>query len=66
MFFTDPADDATSVIIPSILTRATIVIAAAITLFLGVIPAPLLNFILTRRPSFANDGVWHTRPFTDA
>ena len=45
MFFTDPAEDGTSVIIPSILTRATIVSAFAITIFLGVFPAPLLNFI---------------------
>jgi NADH-quinone oxidoreductase subunit N len=45
MFFTDPAEDGTSVIIPSILTRATIILTFAITLFLGVFPAPLLNFI---------------------
>ncbi len=45
MFFTDPADDGTSVIIPSILTRATIISTFAITIFLGVFPAPFLNFI---------------------
>jgi NADH-quinone oxidoreductase subunit N len=45
MFFTDATEDGTSVEIPSILTRATIVIAAIITVALGVYPAPLLNFI---------------------
>lgn len=45
MFFTDLAEDGTSVIIPSILTRATIVLTFAITIFLGVFPAPFLNFI---------------------
>jgi NADH-quinone oxidoreductase subunit N len=45
MFFTDLAEDGTSVIIPSILTRATIIVTVAITIFLGVFPAPFLNFI---------------------
>jgi len=45
MFFTDATEDVTSVEIPSILTRATIVIAGVITVALGVYPAPLLNFI---------------------
>lgn len=45
MFFTDPVEDGTSVVIPSILTRITVVVAFVITIFLGVFPAPLLNFI---------------------
>ncbi|CAB4662932.1 unannotated protein [freshwater metagenome] len=45
MFFSDPVEDGTSVIIPSLLTRLSIVTAFAITIFLGVFPAPLLNFI---------------------
>jgi len=45
MFLTDATEDGTSIEIPSILTRASIVIAAVITVALGVYPAPLLNFI---------------------
>ena len=45
MFLTDATEDGTSVEIPSILTRASIVIAAVVTVALGVYPAPLLNFI---------------------
>jgi NADH-quinone oxidoreductase subunit N len=45
MFLTDATEDGTSVEIPSILTSASIVIAAVITVALGVYPAPLLNFI---------------------
>ena len=45
MFFTDPVEDGTSVIIPSVLTRISIVTAFALTIFLGVFPTPLLNFI---------------------
>jgi NADH-quinone oxidoreductase subunit N len=45
MFLTDATEDGTSVEIPSILTGAAVVIAAVITVALGVYPAPLLNFI---------------------
>jgi NADH-quinone oxidoreductase subunit N len=45
MFFSDPVEDGTSVVIPSILTRATVIISFALTIFLGVFPTPLLNFI---------------------
>ena len=45
MFFTDATEDGTGVEVPSILTRATVVIAAVVTVALGVYPAPLLNFI---------------------
>ncbi|CAN2175720.1 NuoN NADH,ubiquinone oxidoreductase subunit 2 (chain N) [Candidatus Nanopelagicaceae bacterium] len=45
MFFTDATEDGTSVEVPSVLTRSTIVIAGVVTLALGIYPAPLLNFI---------------------
>lgn len=45
MFFSDPVEDGTSVVIPSILTKATLIISFVITIFLGVFPTPLLNFI---------------------
>jgi len=45
MFFTDATEDGTSVEIPSILTRVSVVIAAAVTIVLGIYPTPLLNFI---------------------
>ena len=45
MFFTDATEDGASVVVPSTLTRSTIVIAAGITLVLGIYPTPLLNFI---------------------
>ena len=45
MFFSDPVEDGTSVEIPTILTRATIVFAVVVTVALGVYPAPLLDFI---------------------
>lgn len=47
MFFTNPIDDATSVVIPSFLTKVTVIASFVITLFLGVFPSPLLNFIST-------------------
>ena len=45
MFFTDPVQDGTSVELPSVLTRITIVFSILVTIALGVYPAPLLNFI---------------------
>ena len=45
MFFTDATQDGTSVQLPSFLTRVTLVISMAVTLVLGVYPAPLLNLI---------------------
>jgi NADH-quinone oxidoreductase subunit N len=47
MFFKDPVEDGTSVVIPSGLTTTTIAISSAITLILGIYPAPLINFIAT-------------------
>jgi NADH-quinone oxidoreductase subunit N len=45
MFFKDPVEDGTSVVLPSALTTIAITIAAVVTLVLGVFPAPVLNFI---------------------
>jgi NADH-quinone oxidoreductase subunit N len=45
MFFKDPIEDGTSVVIPSIYTRITILVSLAITLILGVFPAPVLDYI---------------------
>jgi NADH-quinone oxidoreductase subunit N len=45
MFFRDPVEDGTSVVIPSIYTRITILVSLAITLILGVFPAPVLDYI---------------------
>ena len=47
MFFKDPIEDGTSVVIPSALTTITITVAAVITLILGIFPAPLIDFIAT-------------------
>jgi NADH-quinone oxidoreductase subunit N len=45
MFFKDPVEDGTSVVIPSIYTQITIVIATVTTFVLGIYPTPLINFI---------------------
>ena len=45
MFFKDPVEDGTSVLIATIPTRITIVVSLAITLLLGVLPAPVLDYI---------------------
>ena len=45
MFFKDPVEDGTSVVIPSALTTITITVSAALTLILGIFPAPLVKFI---------------------
>jgi len=43
MFFTDPPEDAPTVIVPTALSTATIALTAAITLLLGALPQPLLD-----------------------
>jgi NADH-quinone oxidoreductase subunit N len=43
MFFTDPPEDAPTVIVPTVLSTATIALTAAITLLLGALPQPLLD-----------------------
>lgn len=45
MFFKDPVEDGTSVVIPSALTTTTITISAVLTAALGIYPAPLIDFI---------------------
>ena len=45
MFFKDPVEDGTSVMIPSGLTTTTIALTSILTLVLGIYPAPLINFI---------------------
>ncbi len=45
MFFTDPIQDGTSVEIPSILTRTAVIFSIALTILLGIYPAPLLTMI---------------------
>ncbi|MFD6860028.1 NADH-quinone oxidoreductase subunit NuoN [Rhodococcus sp. NPDC060090] len=43
MFFRDPPADAPAIVMPSVLTTATIVVTAVITLLLGIVPQPLLD-----------------------
>ena len=43
MFFTDPANDSVSVVIPSIKSRISISIATLITFVLGIFPSIILN-----------------------
>ncbi len=45
MFFKDPVEDGTSVVIPSALTTITITASVLITFILGIFPSPVLNFI---------------------
>jgi NADH-quinone oxidoreductase subunit N len=45
MFFKDPIEDGTSVVIPSVYTQITIVISAVVTFALGIYPTPLINLI---------------------
>jgi NADH-quinone oxidoreductase subunit N len=45
MFFKDPVEDGTSVVIPSVYTQITIIVSAVVTFALGIYPTPLINFI---------------------
>jgi NADH-quinone oxidoreductase subunit N len=45
MFFKDPVEDGTTVIIPSVNTQITIIVSAVVTIALGVYPTPLIDFI---------------------
>ena len=45
MFFKDPVEDGTSVVIPSIYTQITIAISTVVTFALGIYPTPLINLI---------------------
>ena len=43
MFFSDPVPDGPAVVVPSVLTGTAVAIGAAVTLFLGVVPGPVLD-----------------------
>jgi NADH-quinone oxidoreductase subunit N len=43
MFFAEPTEESASVTTPSLLTSATIAVCVAATLFLGVVPGPVLD-----------------------
>jgi NADH-quinone oxidoreductase subunit N len=45
MFFKDPVEDGTSVVIPSVYTQITIIVSTVVTFALGIYPTPLINFI---------------------
>jgi NADH-quinone oxidoreductase subunit N len=45
MFFTDPPEDAPTVVVPSMLSSATVTITAAVTFALGALPQPLLDLV---------------------
>ena len=45
IFFKDAAEDGTTVVIPSTLTRSVVLIGGIATILFGVIPQPLINFI---------------------
>ncbi len=43
MFFSDPVPDGPALVVPSVLTGTAVAIGAAVTLFLGVLPGPVLE-----------------------
>ncbi len=43
MFFSDPVPDGPAVVVPSALTGTAVAVGAAVTLFLGIIPEPVLS-----------------------
>lgn len=45
MYFKEPAEDGTTVVIPSALTRSVVLISGIATILFGVIPTPLIDFI---------------------
>ena len=45
MFFKDPVEDGTSVVIPSVYTQITIIASSVVTFALGIYPTPLIDFI---------------------
>jgi NADH-quinone oxidoreductase subunit N len=47
MFFTDPPQNAPTVVVPSALSMATVTLSAAITLVLGALPQPILDLANT-------------------
>jgi NADH-quinone oxidoreductase subunit N len=47
MFFTEPPEDAPTVVVPSVLSTAVVTVTAAITFALGALPQPLLDLANT-------------------
>ena len=47
MFFTDPVNDSVSVVIPSVKSRISIIVATVISIILGLMPSLLLNAATT-------------------
>ena len=47
MFFKDAAEDGTTVVIPTALTRSVVLVTGVATILFGIIPTPLINFINT-------------------
>src|SRR6202000_2236133 len=43
MFFSDPVPDRPAVVVPSALTGTAVAIGAGVTLFLGIVPGPILS-----------------------
>jgi len=43
MFFSDPVGDGPTVAVPSVLTFSVIAVGAVVTVFLGVLPDPVLD-----------------------
>ena len=43
MFFSDPVPDGPALVVPSVLTGTAVAIGAAVTLFLGIVPGPVLD-----------------------
>jgi NADH-quinone oxidoreductase subunit N len=47
MFFTDPVNDSVSVVIPSVKSRVSIIVATVISIILGLMPSLLLDAATT-------------------
>jgi NADH-quinone oxidoreductase subunit N len=45
MFFTDSVNEEVSVVVPSVLTKVALTISVAVTIFLGVLPQPVLDLL---------------------
>jgi NADH-quinone oxidoreductase subunit N len=43
MFFSEPGDDAPTVVIPSVLTTAAVTVSAVVTIVLGILPQTALD-----------------------
>jgi NADH-quinone oxidoreductase subunit N len=43
MFFSDPVPDGPEVVVPSVFTGAAVAVGAVATIFLGIVPEPVLS-----------------------